>query len=191
LVRIDDNPQHKKWLDFMIGELLKYQQPCGAIREDLGQTGKGLAAGPKSNKAYGKSETPLIAKDGDPVSDMLYTCNFAFFALNEAAHATGSNKYAKATGKLSDFLTRIQIKSDRHSYLDGGWFRAFDYKLWDYWASNADIGWGAWCTEVGWTQSWIVATQVLKENDTCYWELTKKSSVDQYMDQSVELMLNK
>ena len=86
---------------------------------------------------------------------MLYTNNFALFTLNEAAQATGNPKYKQAVDKLSDFLTRIQIKSDKHKDLDGAWFRAFEYNRWDYWASNSDWGWGAWCTLTGWCQRFV------------------------------------
>ena len=36
--------------------------------------------------------------------------------------------------------------------------RAFDFEKWEAWASDADIGWGAWSVETGWTQSWITTT---------------------------------
>ena len=60
---------------------------------------------------------------------------------------------------------------DEFKHLDGAWFRAFDYESWDYWASNADAGWGAWSTLTGWIQSWIVGTQVLLEENTSLWDL--------------------
>ncbi len=44
-------------------------------------------------------------------------------------------KYQEAAGKLSAYLTRIQVQSSKHKDLDGAWFRAFDYGRWDYWAS--------------------------------------------------------
>ena len=119
---------------------------------------------------------------------MLYTSNFAFFSLNEAAKATGNVKYAAAVQRLSDFLTRIQVKSNKHKDVDGAWFRAFDYQRWDYWASNADAGWGAWSTLTGWIQSWIVATQVLVEQRQSYWDLTKKTDVNKHMKEAVDIM---
>lgn len=108
---------------------------------------------------------------------MLYTCNFALFSLNEAAQATGNSKYKTAANKLSAFLTRIQVQSSAHNDLDGAWFRAFDYGRWDYWASNSDAGWGAWCTLSGWIQSWIVTSQILLQQHQSYWDLTKQSSI--------------
>ena len=187
LVRIENTEQHRRWLDEVVEKLLSNQMECGAIREELGGAG-GQYGRTASNKAYGLREAPLIFENGDPVADMLYTSNFAFFSLNEAAHATGNKKYINALRKLSDFLTRIQVKSSRHNDLDGGWFRAFDYNRWDYWASNADVGWGAWSTLTGWIQSWIVSTQLLVERDNSYWDLTKKSMVNKHMPQTVKIM---
>lgn len=186
LVRVDDTPEHRAWLDRVVTDLLKKQQPGGAIQEELGTPGLGLCEEVKSNSEYGAHEAPLIAKNGDPVADMLYTCNFAYFALNEAAHATGNNSYFEAVARLSDFLTRIQVKSSAHPDLDGAWFRAFDYNRWDYWASNADNGWGAWCTLTGWIQSWIVSTHYFVENKKSYWETTEHLAVKKYADQYIK-----
>ena len=119
---------------------------------------------------------------------MLYTCNFSFFALNEAAHATGNPKYGEAVRKLADFLVRIQVESRAHPDIDGAWFRAFDYNRWDYWASNADNGWGAWCTLTGWIQSWIVSTETLVEKGQSYWEMTRNMNMKQAMKESLWMM---
>jgi hypothetical protein len=189
LVRIENTAEHRRWLEEVVEKLLANQMECGAIREELGGAG-GQYGRTASNKDYGLREAPLIFENGDPVADMLYTSNFAFFSLNEAAYATGNKKYINAVRKLSDFLTRIQIKSSRHKDLDGGWFRAFDYNRWDYWASNADVGWGAWSTLTGWIQSWIVSTQLLVERDNSYWELTKKSMVNKHMPETVKIMMD-
>lgn len=189
LVRVDDTPEHREWLDRIVSELLKYQEPCGAIREELGDSrsdkNKILVT---SNDAYGRNEAPLIAVNGDPVADLLYTCNFSFFALNEAAHATGDPVYADAVRRLADFLVRAQVRSVAHPDIDGAWFRAFDYGRWDYWASNADNGWGAWCTLTGWIQAWIVATETLVDNGTSYWELTRTVDMEEAMRASLWMM---
>lgn len=184
LVRVDDTPEHRRWLDTVVKKLLENQDESGAIREELGSAELGVFGKPKSNKDYGVTEAPLIEKNGDPVSDMLYTCNFAFFALNEAAQATGDSTYKDAVNRLSDFLVRIQARSESHPDLDGAWMRAFNYKLWDYWASNADSGWGAWSTLTGWIQSWIVGTQALVEKNTSYWDVTRKADVSAAMSRA-------
>ena len=177
LYRVSPTEEHKDWLYFMVDELLKNQVECGAIREELGDSSKGLFGKVRSNDAYGKEEAPLIFDNGDPVTDMLYTSNFAFFGLNEAACATGDPRIVSATERLSDFLTRIQVRSDSVKDVDGAWFRAFNYRDWDYWASDADSGWGAQCTLTGWIQSWIVTTQALMEEGTSYWDETSDSSI--------------
>lgn len=188
LVRIQDTPQHRKWLNEVVSDMLKYQAPCGGIREELGTAGNGFYGPPKTNQAYGTGEEPLIFRDGEPVSDMLYTDNFAAFSLNEAAHAVKSSRYMAAERKLADFLVRIQVKSKRHKELDGAWFRAFDYGIWDYWASNGDAGWGAWSTNTGWIQSWIVASEALLERNQSFWTLTKNSKIDDVMPRTIRVM---
>ncbi len=189
LARIEPTEEHIGWLNFMIDEVLKSQVACGAIREELGDASTGWYNKAKSNEEYGKFEAPLIHDNGDPVADMLYTSNFAFFALNEAASVTKRPEHRAAVQKLSDFLTRIQVQSEKFKSVDGAWFRAFDYDEWDYWASNADAGWGAWCTLTGWIQSWIVGTQALLEMDTTLWDILQTHAIESEWEQVKKEML--
>src|SRR5690606_28364898 len=71
LVRVEDTPEHRAWLDKMVSELLTYQVDCGAITEEIGGKGFGRYGPPQSNAEYGETEAPLIFANGDPVSDML------------------------------------------------------------------------------------------------------------------------
>ena len=75
----------------------------------------------------------LLVVPPDPVSDLLYTSNFALLGLHEAARATKNASYAEAENKLANFLVRIQAKSGQAAQpeLDGAWFRAFDYHKWE------------------------------------------------------------
>jgi hypothetical protein len=102
--------------------------------------------------------------------------------LHEAAAATNEQIYRDAEDKLAQYLCRIQIRSERHPELDGGWFRAFDFNRWEYWASNADAGWGAWSIETGWTQSWITAVLGLRQIKTSLWDYTKESKIELNFD---------
>jgi len=172
LVRIQDTPEHRRWLRQIADDLAALQDPSGGIREVIGDGGQGIA----SNAAYGTGETSLIQTDGDPVSDMLYSCNFALVGLHEAAAATGDPFYARAEDKLARFLCRIQIRSGppEHPELDGAWYRAFHSGRWEYCASNADWEWGPWCTETGWCQPWIAGTLALRRQQTSLWELVQK-----------------
>ena len=187
LVRVEDTPQHRKWLDMVVSELLKSQVACGAIREELGTSG-GSYGPPKTNAKYGTNEAPVIFKNGQPVADMLYTSNFAFFALNEAAAATKNPSYQKAVDKLADFLVRIQTKADNRADLDGCWFRAFEYDNWEYYGTNGDHGWGAWGTLTGWTQSFITTTLSLKQLNSSFWDFTSKRKIKKVFDKQWDEM---
>lgn len=189
LYRVDPSAEHGQWLDYMVNEVLGNQVSCGGIMEELGDPGKSSFGRTPSNEKYGESEAPLIFDNGDPVADMLYTTNFAFVGLCEAAAATGKPEYTEALEKMNDFLIRIQVRSDEFKSVDGAWFRAFDYDIWDYWASNADAGWGAWSTLTGWIQSWIVGTQVLIEENTSLWELTAENDMSETAGQVISDMM--
>ena len=105
LVRAKDTPEHRQWLRSIAAELIALQDASGAIREII-RAGGGAYKDciPKSNAAYGTSETSLIQVDGDTVADMLYTCNFALVGLHEAAFATRDPFYSEAEEKLAKFL---------------------------------------------------------------------------------------
>ena len=189
LLRVDDRALHRKWLKLIAKDILAHQDLSGAIREELGSAGHGSYGPPASNEAYGTAEAPLIQKNGDPLCDLLYTTNFAFAGLHEAAAATGDSYYRKSSDKLAAFLCRIQIQSEKHPELAGGWFRAFDFNRWDYWASNADLAWGAWCIESGWTQAWITSVLAMRELKSSLWDLTAKSRIARHLKPLIPGML--
>lgn len=189
LIRVEDRPEYHAWLNQMADDMERCQDAGGAIREELGALEMGTLCPPQSNREYGHNEASLIQANGDPVADMLYTCNFAFLGLHEAYAATGEEQYRRMADRLAEFLIRIQVRSDRHPELDGGWFRAFDYQRWEYWGSNADWGWGAWSIEAGWTQAWIPTVLALRELGYNLWDLSKGSRIARYWDRCLPLML--
>jgi hypothetical protein len=188
LVRVEDTPEHRQWLRRMAGELLRLQDASGALREELGPAGKGSYGPPRTNADYGKNEATLVQQNGDPLADMLYTSNFAFLGLHEAAAATGEPLFVDASNKLAEFFCRIQVRSESHPELDGWWYRAFEFKRWDYWASNADAGWGAWSTESGWTQAWIAGVLGMRQQKTSLWDLTARSAIGKHLDRLLPVM---
>ena len=188
LVRVKDTPEHRAWLRTAVDGLVALQEPCGAIREELGIPGKGMFPPPSSNEQYGGGEASLIQRNGDPVSDLLYTVNFAFLGLHEAA-GVGDDAAKGAEEKLAGFLCRIQNRSEAQPSLDGGWFRAFDFKRWEAWASNADAGWGAWAIESGWTQGWITSVLGMRQMKTSLWSLVTKTGIAHDFDRRRREML--
>jgi hypothetical protein len=190
LLRIENTFEHREWLNQMVDDLLSFQDECGAIREDLGKAGYGAYGPPKTNADYGTNEAPLIQENGDPVADLLYTSNFAFFSLTEAAAVTGDKKIKDAVNKLADFMVKIQVRSDSRPELDGAWFRAFDYNKWEYWGSNSDLGWGVWSTETGWTQGWITTMLMMQEMNTNFWDFTAGGNIVDCFGKYKEMMLD-
>ncbi|MGI6295919.1 MAG: hypothetical protein ACOX3G_07490 [Armatimonadota bacterium] len=177
LIQVEDTLEHRGWLKTITDDLRAKQQNCGAIPELLGGMGGGHYHIPASNEAYGTGETPLIQNNGDPATDQLYTTGFALLGLHEAYAATGDKDIKEIEDKLAQYLCRIQVKSKQFPYLNGSWFRAFDYKRWDYWASSADAGWGAWSLETGWGPAWITAILGLRAKDVSMWDITSSTRI--------------
>jgi len=173
LVRIEDSELHRYWLRMMVNVLLQDLDESGAIKEKLGQKGLGRYDKVPNNADYGLKEAPLISDYGDRVTDLLYTINFASFGLNEAYGATGDESYKTALNKINEFFVKTQVSSSTHKDLHGAWFRAFDYGRWDYWASNADSGWGPWGTQTGWTQSWILNSLISHISGDNFWDKSR------------------
>jgi len=189
LIRVEDTALHREWLNQIATDLLTYQDVTGAIKEQLGSAGHGKYGPPKSNEEYGITEAPLIQENSDAIADMLYTSNFAFIGLHEAAAVTGDTTLTHAFEELRDFLIRIQVHAPAHPELDGAWFRAFDINRWEYWASNADLGWGAWAIETGWTQSWITSVLAMDELGVNLWALTDASDISSHFERYRQGML--
>lgn len=182
LVQIEDTPEHRGWLKSVAEELIKIQDASGAIPERFrGAEGSHYSI-PKSNEAYGTGETPLLQENGDPVTDQLYTSGKALLGFHEAFAATGDPSYKIAEDKLAEYLCRIQIRSQDIPYLDGTWFRAFDFKRWEPWASSGDAGWGAWSLEAGWGQSWTAVVLGLRQNNLSFWEMTSETKISDQWD---------
>ena len=98
-----------------------------AFREELGHAGWKSTTRVPNNEDYGTFEAPLNQENDDPVSDFLYTVNFALLGLREAAAATGNATYAEYEDKLAAFMVRCQARSSEHPSLDGAFFRGFDF----------------------------------------------------------------
>lgn len=181
LLRIEDTPRHRSWLHMIVNDM-NQDYPAGAIPERIEQAttkyGTGHYKRPLSNEAYGTTESSVIQNDGDPCCDLLYTVNFAFVGLHEAAAITRDHIYREAEDRLAEFLCRVQIASETHPEFNGGWFRAFDFKRWEYWGSNTDMGWGAWCIESGWSQSWITIVLAFRQLGTSFWDITRCSTIE-------------
>lgn len=114
----------------------------------------------------------------EPITDCLYSLNFALIGLREAYGATGDARFRTAEDKLVGYLVRIQAASEVHPELDGAWFRAFEYERWEYWASDSDWGYGPWVTDNGWTNGWIGTAMALRNSNTTLWDVMLKEGAE-------------
>eukprot|EP01052_Picozoa_sp_SAG31_P005951 SAG31_NODE_270_length_18732_cov_9.342618_7_plen_188_part_00 len=153
----------------------------GAIKQEFGIGKEARRCGPcapATNEEYGSGEGPLMHDGSEPIADSLYTLSFALVGLREAVGATNDERLRDAEGKLVDFLVRTQVVSTSHPELNGAWFRAFDYKRWDFWASDNDWGYGPWTTETGWSNGWIMTAIAAREANTTVWDVMSARSFD-------------
>jgi hypothetical protein len=188
LVRVEDTEEHRQWASRVANELIAIQDESGAIPERFrGAEGSHYSI-PKSNEAYGTGETPLLQQNGDPVSDQLYVTGFTLLAFHEAAAALHDSKISAAEDKLAKYLCRIQIHSKSLPYLNGTWFRAFDFVRWEPWASSGDAGWGAWSVEAGWGQTWTASVLGLRQKQITLWDATANPRLRQALPKIREQM---
>jgi hypothetical protein len=133
--------------------------PCGAIQEH------GSNAGSK----VGGGDLGLTYDANETISDQLYTTSFAVMNLWIAYKATADKIYLDTFERVTDYLVRIQIENAAKPAIDGGWMRGFDYGLWEYYGSNADESWTAYCMETGWMNAIIdIALALYLANDSFY-----------------------
>ena len=139
--------------------LVSRMTPCGAIQE------QGIFTG---NKVQG-GDLSLIHDSSEPISDQLYTTSFAAMNLWVAYKVTGDAFYRENFYRVTDFLVRIQIESPDPT-INGGWMRGFDYSLWEYYGSNADQSWTAYCLETGWCNAIIDLALEFYLLDDCFYD---------------------
>ena len=163
LVEVEDTPENRAQLKKMATYFIERMNEYGALPELMGKRELGKYPSPSCNQDYGKGEAALVQNNGDPVCDLLYTINYGFAGMHEAYMATGDEEYKRACDRMADLLCRIQVRSKEQVKLDGCWMRGFDFGLWEYFGSTADTGWGPWCVETGWTNSWIAMTLGLRQ----------------------------
>ncbi len=190
LLRIEDTLQHRQWLRQITQDLMAQMQPSGAIYELMGPRELGRYPSPASNEQYGTNEASIIQNNGDPACDLLYTANYAFLGLHEAAAVTQDATLLAAEQQLAEFLCRIQVSAPKHPYLDGAWMRSFDDQLWEYWGSSADAGWGAWCAEAGWTNSWIASVLAMRLTNQTLFSTTMAQSMQEHLPRLVDQMMS-
>lgn len=143
LYQITGKEEHKAWLYRVTEELQKVRHESGTYRE--WDTGYLANCSRREN-----GECALLAENGDPVSDLLYSVNWLPLGFAYGYLATGDQMFRKLWLDIAGFMVSCQIRSEDRT-LDGAWARAFDLKRWEINGVPHDIGWAPCCVESGWT----------------------------------------
>ena len=143
LYQVTGKEEHKAWLYRVTEELQKVHHESGAYRE--WDTDYRANCSRREN-----GECALLAENGDPVADLLYSVNWLPLGFAYAYLATGDEMFRKLWLDVAGFMVSCQIHSEDPT-LDGAWARAFDLKRWEINGVPHDNGRAPCCVESGWT----------------------------------------
>ncbi|WP_147590119.1 hypothetical protein [Clostridium polynesiense] len=141
---------HKEWLYKVSKDLQQLKHKTGAYLE----WDEGYKATMRNTK--GDGECSLLAENGDTVVDLLYSNNWLPIGFMQAYLVTGDEYFKSLWQENIKFILGIQIISD-DPRINGVWGRGFDVEYMEYFGSPADIGWGPWAIESGWTVAEILS----------------------------------
>lgn len=141
-------PLHYQWLCRVTEDLAAFRHPSGGYAEwDTDYR----AACARNHTG----ECALLAENGDPVADLLYSNNWLPLGFSYAYLVTGEKRFHDLWAGIASFLVSCQIHSDDPK-LDGAWTRAFDMNRRETYGVPHDVGWAPCCIETGWTMGEIL-----------------------------------
>ncbi len=140
--------QCREWLYRVTKDLERFLHPSGGYAE--------WDTGYKATCARNdKGECALVANNGDPIVDLLYSNNWLPLGFAYAYMVTGDAYFEQKWQDIASFLTACQIESDDR-LLDGAWTRAMDMNRFESYGVPHDVGWAPCCIESGWTVAEIL-----------------------------------
>lgn len=148
LYEVTKNKEHLAWLMRVTEDLQKVHHPSGGYME----WDTGYRANCSRREA---GECALLASNGDPVVDLLYSANWLPLGFSYAYMATGDEMFREKWNEIAGFMVSCQIHSGEPS-LNGSWTRAFDVDRWEIYGVPHDVGWAPCCVESGWTVAEIL-----------------------------------
>lgn len=148
LYEVTKEPEHLAWLNRVTEDLQKVRHESGGYME----WDTGYRANCSRREA---GECALLAENGDPVVDLLYSTNWLPLGFAYAYMATGDEKFREKWNEVAGFMVSCQTHSADPS-VNGSWTRAFDVSRWEIYGVPHDIGWAPCCVETGWTVAEIL-----------------------------------
>ena len=143
LYEVTGKKEHYGWLCRVVDDLQTHRHSTGGYAE----WDTGYKAFCSRNH---KGECALLANNGDPVADLLYSNNWLPLGYAYAYLVTGEKRFYELWKSVSSFLLLAQMHSD-DKCLNGAWARAFELETQENCGIPYDIGWGPYCIESGWT----------------------------------------
>ena len=143
LYDVSGEEKHREMLYRVVSDLQKVKHPFGGYQE--WDTGYKAAYNRNS-----ETECSILTENGDPVADLLYSCNFLPMGFAYAYNATKDEWFYTLWHEIVAFFISTQIKSN-NPFNDGSWCRAFDMDLEEAYAAPHDSGWATYSSETGWT----------------------------------------
>jgi len=148
LYQVTGEEKHKEWLYRVASDLERVQHSCGGFCE--WDTDYRASCSRREN-----GECALLANNGDPVADLLYSTNWLPLGFAYAYMVTKDPYFYQKWLEVAGFLVRCQVHSE-DSTLHGSWSRGFDMERWEIYGVPHDIGWSPCCVETGWTMGEIL-----------------------------------
>lgn len=140
--------RHRAWLYRVTKDLERFLHPAGGYAE--------WDTGYKATCARNdRGECALVANNGDPIVDLLYSNNWLPMGFAYAYMVTGDAFFEQKWQGIAEFLLACQITSD-DKRLDGAWTRAMDMDRLESYGVPHDVGWAPCCIESGWTVAEIL-----------------------------------
>lgn len=148
LYEVTGDEKHKNYLYTVVDQLEQFRHAAGGYREH--DTGYRAARSRTSG-----TESSLLANNGDPVTDLLYSANWLPLAFAYTYRVTGDERFANLWRELAAFMSEVQMTSD-DARLDGCWCRGIDLDRREPYGMPHDVGWGPCAVESGWTVAEIL-----------------------------------
>ena len=151
---VTEEDKHRKWLYKVTEDLCKFQHPSGGFLE--------WDTGYKAHRSVmaNTEECSLLAQNGDPITDLLYSLNWLPIGLIQAYFVTKDEYFKNLWKDVSRFMMSAQIHSSNKE-INGAWARAFDVELNEICGMPKDRGWGPCVIESGWTVAEIVSGLIM------------------------------
>ena len=183
LIRVDDQPEYRAWLKRLATTCGSVRIDCGAIREELGNLGKGDIR----RRARTRSTASTRPRPSTKTATPWPTCSIPATSPSSVCTRPTPPRATRSIGKWpmgwpsSSSASRFGARPIR------SWTAAGSAP------STTEVGLlglqrrcrlGRLVVEVGWTKGWIPTVLAMRELDLNLWDLTKDSKIGRHWEKT-------